>query len=172
MTIRHNYYGLASQLIDGNAALLADPIGKRWCNMFHGSPEGGNDVFQEIIQGSAAAQPKELIANPAVKRSAWERNTSIAEGFNEPGRFTALIGFEWSSIADGNTGHTSKEDWMYQYEYARQALRNGLAVGTRLGVIPFKFGMIGSTDAHTSLATSCEDNFFGKTSHALAPPAS
>jgi len=59
----------------------------------------------------------------------------------------------------------AKEDWMYQYEYARQALRNGLAQGAKLGVNPFKFGMIGSTDSHTSLATSREDNFFGKLPH-------
>ena len=46
------YFGLATQLINGDPALLADPIGKRWYDMFHGSPEGGFDVFQEIIQSS------------------------------------------------------------------------------------------------------------------------
>ena len=97
------YYGLASQLIDGDPSLLADPIGKRWYDMFNGSPEGGFNVFQEIIQSSAQAQPKELIASPATKRSAWERNTATAEQYNEPGRFTALIGFEWSSIASWAT---------------------------------------------------------------------
>lgn len=275
---------LATQLISGEQALLDDPIGKRWYDTFHGSPEGGNNVFQEIIQSSAAAQPKELIDNPAVKRSAWERNTAIAEQFNQPGRFTALIGFEWSSIANGNNLHrvvifrdgaaranqviplpmfesvdpehlwkymagyeddtdgkilaiphngnwsngimfsletlsgaplnrgyaetrsrwepiyevtqmkgdgethpkvspedefadfepwdkgnvpvtVLKEDWMYQFEYARSALKNGLAQEAKLGVNPFKFGMIGSTDSHTSLATTREDNNFGKTPH-------
>ena len=51
---------------------------------------------------------------------------------------------------------------MLQYEYAREALKNGLLLERRLGVNPFKFGMIGSTDAHTSLAAVEEDNFFGK----------
>ena len=51
---------------------------------------------------------------------------------------------------------------MLQYEYAREALKNGLKVEKELGVNPFKFGMIGSTDSHTGLATAEEDNFFGK----------
>ena len=51
---------------------------------------------------------------------------------------------------------------MLQYEYARQALRNGLALEARFGVNPYRFGMIGSTDSHTSLSTAEEDNFFGK----------
>ena len=49
-----------------------------------------------------------------------------------------------------------------QYEYARSALKNGLALDQKLGANPYDFGMIGSTDSHTSLATGDEDNFFGK----------
>ena len=33
----------------------------------------------------------------------------------------------------------------------------------KLGVNPYKFGLVGSTDAHTGLAAVEEDNFFGKT---------
>ncbi|MBI1179357.1 MAG: DUF3604 domain-containing protein [Alphaproteobacteria bacterium] len=46
--------------------------------------------------------------------------------------------------------------------YARSALKKGLAFEAKLGANPFKFGMIGSTDEHTSLSTTSEDNFFGK----------
>jgi hypothetical protein len=53
---------------------------------------------------------------------------------------------------------------MLQYEYAREALKNGLKHEAALGTNPFKFGMIGSTDSHTGLATAEEDNFFGKLS--------
>ncbi len=57
------------------------------------------------------------------------------------------------------------ENWAEQKEteYARSALKLGLDQEAKIGVNPFKFGMIGSTDAHTSLATSDEDNFWGKT---------
>jgi hypothetical protein len=47
-------------------------------------------------------------------------------------------------------------------DYARTALMRGLAIEDRLGANPYKFGMIGSTDSHTGLATAEEDNFHGK----------
>ena len=47
-------------------------------------------------------------------------------------------------------------------EYAREALKNGLKLEGQLGANPFKFGMIGSSDSHTSLTTTEESNFFGK----------
>ena len=47
-------------------------------------------------------------------------------------------------------------------EYAREALKNGLALEARLGTNPYKFGLQGATDTHTSLATTQENNFFGK----------
>jgi hypothetical protein len=52
---------------------------------------------------------------------------------------------------------------MLQFEYARSALRNGLILEPQLGTNPYKFGLIGSSDAHTGLAAMEEDNFFGKT---------
>ena len=52
---------------------------------------------------------------------------------------------------------------MLQLEYARSALKNGLLLEQKLGVNPYKFGMIGSSDAHTGLVAMEEDNFFGKT---------
>ncbi|MDG2004047.1 MAG: DUF3604 domain-containing protein [Novosphingobium sp.] len=62
-----------------------------------------------------------------------------------------------------NVANTAlNEPWMLRYEYARQALRDGLGFERSLGVNPFKFGMIGSTDIHTGLSTTAEDNFFGK----------
>jgi hypothetical protein len=61
-----------------------------------------------------------------------------------------------------NLGPVPKKPEMYQYEYAREALKNGLQLEQKLGVNPYKFGMVGSTDSHTALATAEEENFFGK----------
>jgi len=41
-------------------------------------------------------------------------------------------------------------------------LKQGLALEEKFGVNPYKFGMVGATDTHTSLSTAEEENFFGK----------
>ncbi len=64
--------------------------------------------------------------------------------------------------ASNLNGTQAKIPDMLQYEYAREALKNGLRLETELGVNPFRFGMIGSTDSHTGLSAVEEDNFFGK----------
>jgi hypothetical protein len=55
-----------------------------------------------------------------------------------------------------------KKPEMLQFEYVRSALKNGLKLESELGVNPYKFGLVGSTDAHTALSAAEEDNFIGK----------
>ena len=62
----------------------------------------------------------------------------------------------------GSFGSDPKTTDMLPREYAREALKRGLAYQKKLGTNPFKFGMIGSTDSHTGLSTAEEDNYFGK----------
>jgi hypothetical protein len=64
----------------------------------------------------------------------------------------------------------AKTDDMLQYEYAREALKNGLLLGDKFGTNPYKFGMVGSTDIHTGLSTAEEDNFFGKATNVEPSP--
>ena len=61
----------------------------------------------------------------------------------------------------GGSGVCQDEGYA-QYEYAREALKRGLAYESKLGANPFKFGMIGSTDAHGGLASTEESNWWGK----------
>jgi hypothetical protein len=56
----------------------------------------------------------------------------------------------------------AKTDDMLAREYAREALKQGLALEEKFGTNPYKFGLSGATDSHTSLSTAEEDNFFGK----------
>ncbi len=56
----------------------------------------------------------------------------------------------------------AKTPEMLRGEYAREALKQGLGLEATFGTNPYKFGMVGSTDSHTSLATAEEENFFGK----------
>jgi hypothetical protein len=69
---------------------------------------------------------------------------------------------DYGTWAKGSFGPEPKTEDMLPREYAREALKRGLAYQDKLGANPFKFGMVGSTDTHTALATAEENNFFGK----------
>jgi hypothetical protein len=287
-------FGLFPLLLAGNPKVLSYPQGKRWYDLMQ-SGQGATaaiDIISSFSQGKIA---EGLIPLPgsAEYRSAWDEMIKAAEEANEPGKFTAFIGFEWTSNTGGNNLHrnilfrdnatkaslvepyttqkplgsdnprdlwkwmadyeqktrgevlaiahngnlsngrmfpmiesfTGKpidreyaetraqreriyevtqikgdgeahpflspndefagyEKWdkgnldlsdlkkndMLEFEYARAALRNGLKLEKELGVNPYKFGMIGSTDSHTALATADEDNFWGKTSASEPSP--
>lgn len=90
--------------------------------------------------------------------NSWLGKHLTEQDLNDDGRFGEYA----RSIADSDKK---------QNEYARSALKLGLIQQARLGINPFKFGMIGSTDAHTSLATADDNNFWGKMSIG-APDAS
>jgi hypothetical protein len=72
---------------------------------------------------------------------------------------------DFETVDAGNiSGKVPKTPEMLPKEYARPALKEGLRLEERLGVNPFKFGMVGSTDNHTALPTSREENNFSKAS--------
>lgn len=101
-------------------------------------------------------------------RSKWERlyETTQTKGTGEAHPYLSpndeLADFEiWDK---GNLdGSAAKTKEMLQFEYARSALKLGLKLEKELGTNPYKFGLVGSTDAHTSLVAIEEENFFGKT---------
>ncbi len=272
--------GTMSEIIAGNPNLMTDPIVKDWHDRINQGGETALMATMEVILQLSEGKVPEVLMSRKLARSVWERYLKIAEEYNEPGRFTTLIGYEWTSTPDGNNLHrnviyrdgadrakrmlpftaaqsmkpedlwkwmqayedktggdllaithngnlsnglmfaltdsygkaltksyaetrirwepiaevtqikgdgethpmlspndefadyetwdrgsltlTPKKPGMLQFEYARSALKNGLMLEQKLGVNPYKFGMVGSTDSHTSLATAQEDNFFGK----------
>ena len=72
--------------------------------------------------------------------------------------FADFENWDWDNIGRSE----AKTDAMLPHEYARSALKLGLRHERKLGVNPFKFGMIASTDGHNTVSTTEEDNFFGK----------
>ncbi len=106
-------------------------------------------------------------ADYAKQRLRWEPVIEVtqAKGTGETHPFLSpedeFAGFEIvdSTNLGGTVTHTEA---MLPYEYARSALKMGLALETELGANPFKFGMVGSTDAHTAFASTAEDNWWGK----------
>ena len=65
------------------------------------------------------------------------------------------------NVQYGTDKSRSEED-IARASYARSALQTGLSIESAVGTNPYKFGMIGSTDSHTGLASVDENNFYGK----------
>ena len=271
--------GVIQELKAGNPNLTVDPTAKRWDEMMNSGK--GVEAASELIVAQSNNKLPDVIKDPKLAASVWKKNTAIMEKYNEPGRFTAFIAYEWTSNAGGgdnlhrnviyrdgkdladqvspmttfdsenpedlwkwmdawekktggsllaiphngnlsngkmfalatflgnpltrewaetrarwepmyettqikgdgeshpslspedafagyetwDTGNlvgVAKKPEMLQYEYTRQALKNGLKLEQQLGVNPFKFGLVSGTDTHTGLTTAEEDNFFGK----------
>ena len=118
---------------------------------------------------------KAIDADYAERRARWEPLVEVTQikGDGETHPFLSpddeFADYESWDIA--NFAGVPKTDDMLQYEYARSALGLGLKLYGELGVNPFRFGMIGSTDSHTALATADEANFFGKHSAGQEPSA-
>jgi hypothetical protein len=98
--------GFFPDLLAGKPDLLADPTGRKWYDMIQ-SGKGAEAAIEIITAFSHGSFPKDLIYSPGTRayRSAWQENIAAAEQYNEPGRFTALIGFEWTSNTGGNNLH-------------------------------------------------------------------
>jgi hypothetical protein len=88
-------------VIEGNPEMMSDPTLKRWHDMMGSGPEGSAKATMELIEAQANKKLPPLLMDPKFARSYWEKNTSIMEKYNDPGRFTAFIGYEWTSNAGG-----------------------------------------------------------------------
>jgi len=281
--------GVILDILAGTPNVMADPYGRELNAAFNKGGKAAHQATVGLIARFAQGEINEALnyqpGHPAY-RATWEKIVKAAEDYNEPGRFTTLIGFEWTSLVKGNNLHRvvlMRDDadkatliepytttpplgspnprdlwqwmanweeetggkmlaiphngnlsngWMFPLvdnfdkdnpldaaymitrsrweplvevtqskgdgeahpllspddefagfetwdngnldlsekksqqmlpgEYARSALKRGLELEALLGINPYKFGMIGSTDTHTALSTNAENNFFGK----------
>jgi hypothetical protein len=100
--------GAITDIISGTANIIADPVGKEFHEAFAaGGERAAKAAFELTRQFSLGLLPEALNyqpGNPAFKR-AWDDIVSAAEEFNEPGRFTTFIAFEWTSLVSGNNLH-------------------------------------------------------------------
>ena len=270
--------GFFPKLQEGAPYVMASEKGRRWHNMISQGGQVAVDAAAEMIMAFSQSEfPPELTSSPGtgIYRSTWDDLINAADDANEPGDFTAFIGYEWTSLVKGNNLHRVvmyrdganraqlmepftmtppmgspnprdlwkwmaayesktagqvlaiahngnmsngvmfpdsksfgkkldktyveerarweplyevtqikgdgethpylskndefadyetwavgnldlselKKDEMLKGEYAREALKIGLELEQRLGTNPYQFGMIGSTDSHTGLAT-------------------
>lgn len=93
--------GVITEIKAGNPELMKDPTLKRWHDMFAKGPAEARAAVMELIQAQATKKLPAPMTDPRFAMSLWARNNAIAEKYNEPGRFTTLIGYEWTSNAGG-----------------------------------------------------------------------
>ncbi|KUO57420.1 MAG: hypothetical protein APF78_06380 [Sphingomonadales bacterium BRH_c3] len=279
--------GATKRLYDAPRMLIRDETLLRWHDMMHESPQQSQRAVAELINAAANDElPAALTADQEAQDEdtldIWSRHLDTLDRYNKPGKFTALAGFEYTLMPDGNNLHRvvmfrdgsdktkqtipypgleTKVEGLWDYmdayakktggqvlaiphnsnvsnglmfeltladgspmtaeyarrrarhepvvevtqikgdsethpflspndefagfgvkgwelgnlpltrratpdmfggSYIREALKRGLSLEQQLGVNPYAFGLVGSTDSHTALATADEDNFFGK----------
>jgi len=93
--------GMITEIKNANPELLADPTIKKWYGMFNSGPTEARAAVMELVKAQATRNMPPPFMDPKFARSLWIRNTAIADKYNEPGRFTTLIGYEWTSNAGG-----------------------------------------------------------------------
>lgn len=128
-------------------------------------PHNGN-LSSGMMFADTTINGEPIDADYAARRQRWEPVYEVTQ-IKGDGEAHPLLSpnDEFADFATwdrGNFGTVAKTAEMLPGEYAREALKRGLEFEKELGVNPFKFGMIGSTDSHTSLSTPDEDNFFSK----------
>lgn len=129
-------------------------------------PHNGNLSNGLMFDDVTLVSKKPLDLDFAKRRARWEPLYEVTQmkGTSEahPSLSTRDEFADFEIWDKGQLGPAPKTPDMLPREYAREALKRGLTYEAKLGVNPFKFGLIGSTDSHTSLSTTTEDNFFGK----------
>ena len=110
ITDHSDMMGIAIDIQKGSPNILANAKGKEWSNAFSkGGRTAGEAAFDLITHFTQGKMPKEFMEQYSpgspVYNSIWDEIINDAEQFNDPGRFTTLIGFEWTSIPKGYNLH-------------------------------------------------------------------
>jgi hypothetical protein len=166
----------AADFLDRRAgeAVASDPTLQRWRKAMKAGGEEAAATMRELVSAQANKNLPPPVKDPKVvgplMKSVWQQCTATVDKFNEPGRFTTMIGFEWTSVPGAKNLHRNvmfrdgkplgKE--MMPSNYLRYGLLQGMAQEQKLGVNPFDFGVAGSTGVQDSPTSIEEENFYGK----------
>jgi len=101
--------GATKALYDAPRILITDPTMRRWYDMMHEGPQGSQRAMAEILDARGRNALPEAMLNQADAaertKSVWKSNMETVEEYNEPGKFTAFHGFEYTLMQGGNNLH-------------------------------------------------------------------
>jgi hypothetical protein len=101
--------GVMFEVYKGNPVMMADPTLARWGKALKAGGEEARAASNELVSAQAQHKLPPTITDPKIVgpliKSVWQQYTATAEKYNEVGRFTAIIGFEWTSVPGGNNLH-------------------------------------------------------------------
>ena len=103
ITDHAEYIGLAPMIADADPVLLADPYGKWLFEKFREGPEGAMEAFASILNDGTTGNNR--FGSDEATRSIWNSFINTADTYDQPGTFSAMTGFEWSSMPGGNNLH-------------------------------------------------------------------
>lgn len=100
--------GVATDILAGTPNVMKEPFGRELHEGFNAGGKEARAAALKMIEKFAQGEIPEALnyqpGNPAYRRT-WERIVAAAEEYNDPGKFTTLIGFEWTSLVKGNNLH-------------------------------------------------------------------
>ena len=77
-----------------------------WGKTVHDLTKSGKAGDAYAAWGAQVTKKEDPLADiEGLQTSMWQRLTQIAEDHNNPGQFTALIGYEWTSTPSGANLH-------------------------------------------------------------------
>ena len=97
--------GAVDELIRGNPTLIADPVLKDLHDRINKGGEIAAKAATDLIVAFGEGKLPEAMLSKDLMRTVWTRYVETADRFNEPGRFSAIIGYEWTPTESGDKLH-------------------------------------------------------------------
>ena len=101
--------GVMYEVYNGNPVMMEDETLARWNKMMKAGGSEAGAAMNELISAQGQGTLPDPVTNPEVagplQKTVWRAYTETAEQYNDPGHFTAIIGYEWTSVPGGNNLH-------------------------------------------------------------------
>jgi len=99
VTDHAEYFGVLPQLSDPKSDLMTKHKDNEIIKLIlSGDPKKGDEAFAKIAVGLTTNQPDWVFNDPEILKSSWKKHIDVTNKHNDPGKFTTLIAFEWTSI--------------------------------------------------------------------------